>query len=126
MIIPVRSVRFQLFIAFGLVVIALWAAIALALNAAHRQTLDRASAEGRNLARSLAEHVASSVRAIDITLQHLRDEWIRDPASFDAAVRKQDILKDQSVTQVLVFGANGRSLYGSLPGWQSADISDRP
>jgi len=104
----------------------LWGAIALALNAAHRHTINRARAEGRNLARSLAEHVTSSVRAIDITLQYLRDEWIRDPASFDAAVAlKQEILKDQSVTQVLVFGANGISLYGSLPGWQSLDISDR-
>ncbi len=127
MIIPARSVRLRFFIAFGLVAIVLWAAIAFALNAAHRQTISRASAEGRNLARSLAEHVASSVTAIDITLQHLRDEWIRNPGSFDAAVaRKQDILKDQSVSQVLVFGANGRTIYGSLPSWQSVDVSDRP
>jgi diguanylate cyclase (GGDEF)-like protein/PAS domain S-box-containing protein len=126
MTIPARSVRFRFFLAFGLVVIVLWAAIALVLNAAHHQTINRASAERRNLARSLAEHVASSVRAIDITLQHLRDEWIRDPASFAAAIaRKQEILKDQSVTQVLVFGANGRTIYGSLPTWQPIDVSDR-
>jgi len=127
MIIPTRSARFRLFVAFGLVTMVLWAAIAVALNAAHRQAINRAGAEGRNLARSLAQHVASAVRAIDITLQHLRDEWIRDPGSFDAAVaRKQDILKDQSVSQVLVFGANGRTIYGSLPTWQRLDVSDRP
>ena len=127
MIISALSIRFRLFVAFGLVAIVLWAAIAFALNTAHRQAISRTSAEGRNLARSLAEHVASSVTAIDITLQHLRDEWIRDPGSFDAAVaRKQHLLKDLSVSQVLVFGANGRTIYDSLPGWQRVDASDRP
>lgn len=125
--IAVQPVRLRFFAAFGLAALVLWVAIAVALNAAHRQTINQASAEGRDLARSLANHVASSVTALDMTLQHLRNEWIRDPGSFNAAVaRNQEILKEQSVSQVLVIGANGRTVYGSLPGWRSVDLSDRP
>ncbi len=121
------SVRFRLFTAFGLIVLILWAVIAFALHAAHSRAIGEAGVEGRNLARSLAEHMASSVRAIDLSLRHLRDEWIRDPGSFAAAVaRQQEILRDEAVFQVLVFGKNGRTVYGSLPTWQPVDVSDRP
>lgn len=121
------SVRFRLFAAFGFIAITLWAAIAFALQAAQSRAIAQANAEGRNLAHSLAEHMASSVRAIDLSLRHLRDDWIRDPGSFAAAVvRHQEMLKDVAIDQVLVLGKNGRTAYGSLPTWQPLDASDRP
>jgi PAS domain S-box-containing protein len=101
--------------------------IALALHDAHSRAIGKASAEGRNLALGLAEHMASSVRAIDFTLRYLREEWLRDPGSFAAAVvRQQEILKDEAVDQVLVFSENGRTVYGSLPTWRPRDVNARP
>ena len=83
------SVRFQLFIAFGLVAAALWGAIAFALQTTGREAIEKARVEEHNLARSLAEHVALSVRAIDLSLITLADDWQRDPASFADAVARQ-------------------------------------
>lgn len=56
-----ESVRFLFFTTFGLIAVVLLGAIAFALHAAERAAMEKASIEGRNLARSLAEHVASSV-----------------------------------------------------------------
>jgi PAS domain S-box-containing protein len=126
MIIPGRSVRFRLFVAFGLLAIVLWAAIALALNAAHREIINRASAEGRNLAQSLAEHVRLSVSAIDRSLRVLRDEWEKGPGPFAVAVaRYQQFLTEESVLQVAVIDADGWAAYSNLPNSQRVDLRDR-
>lgn len=123
----ISSFRFRLVTAVGLIVLMLWVAIAFALHAAHSRAIGEAGAERRNLARSLAEHMASSVRAIDLSLRYLREEWIRDPGSFAAAVvRQQEMLKDEAVNQVLVLGKNGRTVYGNLPTWRPLDVNDRP
>ena len=115
-----------MFTAFGLAVAVLWAAIAYGLHATQREATDRASAEGRNLARSLAEHVGASVRSVDLSLQHLRDEWVRDTKVFGAAVARQHkIIEEESVIQVSVIDAGGRVSFSNLPGWTRVDLSDR-
>jgi hypothetical protein len=121
------SVRFQFFTAFGIVAVMLWGAIAFALHTAERETMAKASVEGGNLARSLAEHVASSVGAIDLVLLHLRAELIEssEPAAARVA-REQKYLKLEFVSQVTLVDAEGRIAWTSLPGWQGVDVSDRP
>jgi PAS domain S-box-containing protein len=122
----IRSARFRYLAAFGLGAIALWGAIAFALNAAQRQAADRASAEGRNLARSLAEHIGASVRALDLSLLHLRAEWANDTGLFATHVaRQREYLKRESVIHVGIIGADGRAAWDSLPGWQGIELSDR-
>ena len=126
MIIPARSVRLWFFIAFGLVAIVLWAAIAFALHTWYRQEIDRARTEGRNLARGLATQVESSVRAIDRSLLFLRDEWEKGPGPLAAAVaRHRQLLIDESVSQVSVIDADGWVAYSNLPDWQRVDLGDR-
>lgn len=119
-------INFRYFTAFGLVALALWAAIAFALQLAERQAMEKASAEGRNLARSLAEHVASSVRAVDLVLLHLRGEWNEGSAFFaDRVARQQEDLKHDFVAQISVIDADGRIAYSYLPDPQRVDLSDR-
>jgi signal transduction histidine kinase len=78
------------------------------------------------VARSLAEYEASSVRAIDLSLKYLRDDWLRDPASFSAAVdRHQEHLKREGVIQVAVLDAEGWMRYSRLPASGRIDFSDR-
>lgn len=123
----VNSVRFRFFAVFGIVALALWVAIAIALQAAEREAMEKASAEGRNLARSLAEHVASSVRVFDLVLLHLRSEWgDGSPRAFaEKVAEQQKFLKEDVVVQISVIRADGRVAYTYLPDSKSADLSDR-
>jgi len=123
----VNTVRFRFFTVFGMVALALWVAIAIALQSAEREAMEKASAEGRNLARSLAEHVASSVRVFDLVLLHLRSEWgDGSPRAFaDKVAEQQKFLKEGVVVQISVIRADGRVAYTYLPDPQSMDLSDR-
>ena len=115
-----------IFAAAGLVALVLWAAIAIGLHMAEREALARASAAGGGLARSLAEHEASSVRAIDLVLSHLREDWSESGGYFAVDVAsEQDNLKREHVSRVLVADADGRVVYSSLPGLRGADVSAR-
>jgi PAS domain S-box-containing protein len=122
----VSSIRIRFFTAFAVVALALWGAIAGALHSAERETMERASAEGRNLARSLAEHVASSIRAIDIVLLHLRSDWTDGSVPFaDHVAREQKYLKLERAPQFTVIEADGRVAYSYAPGVGRVDLSDR-
>lgn len=107
--------------------VVLWGAIAFWLHSAQRDTIDRAGVAGGNLARSLAEYVASSVLAVDLVLLHLRAELLQssEPAAARVA-REQEYLKLEFVSQVSLVDADGRVAWASLPGWQGVDVSDRP
>jgi len=121
-----RIIKLRYCAAFGLIAAVLWAAIVLALKGEERDALERANVQGANLARSLGEHEASSVRAIDLSLKTLCDSWIRDAASFpDAVARQQEFLKQDAFSRVGVIGADGRVLWDSLPGTQGTDLSQR-
>jgi PAS domain S-box-containing protein len=122
-----RSIAFRYFAACGLVALALWAAVFLALQATHERIADNASVERRNLARSIAEHVASSVRAIDLSLLHLRDAWTRDPRSFPAAVtRFQKFLNAEKIDQVSILDAAGHTVYKTHALPDEDDLSREP
>ena len=122
----ISSIRFRFFAAFGIVALALWAAVALALHAAEREAMAKASTEGRNLARSLAEHVASSVRAIDLALLQLRYEWSEGSKPFASHVaRQQKNLEIDFGPLVSVIAADGTLVYGNTPGAPRVDLSDR-
>jgi signal transduction histidine kinase len=118
--------RFEILTVCGIVALALWAGIALLLYQAHQQALDGATAAGRNVARSLAEYETSSIRAIDLALQLLRDEWVRDPASFDQAVaRQEERLRNENVVQVAVVDREGWTAYSRLPQRERQSFTDR-
>ena len=104
----------------------LWAGIALLIFQAHRAAVDSAVANGRNLARSLAEHQDSSVRAIDLSLQQLREHWQRDPATFGEAVAWHEVhLSKERVIQVAVTDRDGWALYSRLPQPGPLNFADR-
>jgi signal transduction histidine kinase len=116
----------RLLAAFVLIVVAMWALIALVLHQSYRDTLQSARTARSNLARSLAEYQGSSVRAIDLALRYLRDDWLRDPAGFAAALeRHEEYLKRERVIQVAVVDRNGWLAYSRLPQQERKDFSDR-
>lgn len=119
-------IRLRFFTVFGVVALALWAAIGLALQAAEREAMERARADGRNLARGLAEYVSSAVRTIDLSLLHLRESWSERPSSFaEHVARHQKDLKHEFFGQVTVVKPDGRVAFSYLPDPQRVDLSDR-
>jgi signal transduction histidine kinase len=95
---------------------ALWGAIAWTLYQARTQAIESAATMRQSMARTLAEYQDASVRAIDLSLMMLRDEWRRDPPGFDAAVARQEqFLRREKVIQVAVVDADGHTLYSRLP-----------
>jgi len=107
-------------------VLFLWMAIALVLHQLRQDALAAANGAGLHMARVLAEHEASSMRAIDLTLSFLRDQWLRAPQSMDEAVRRhEEHLKRERLVQVAVLGADGWTRYSRLPMAKPLDFSDR-
>ena len=104
----------------------LWAAIALVLHQLRQDALTAANAAGLHMARVLSEHEASSMRAIDLTLSFLRDQWLRAPQSMDDAVKRhEEHLKRERLIQVAVLGADGWTRYSRLPMPQPLNFADR-
>src|SRR3954470_12698644 len=105
------------FFAGACVLLALsWLAIGLVLHFLHEQTLSRAVSTGQNLARTLAAEQESSVRAIDLSLQFLRDEWVRNRGSFAAAgEQNQEYLKREHVIEVAFMDRDGWVVFSRLP-----------
>lgn len=107
-------------------VLLLWAAIGLVLHQLRQDALLAANASGMHMARVLSEHEASSMRAIDLTLSFLRDQWLRAPQSMDEAVRRhEEHLKRERVIQVAVLGADGWTRYSRLPMAKPLNFADR-
>ena len=124
---PLDRTALPIFAAAGVLALCLWIAIAAVLQSAERETLAKANTEGRNLANSMAEHLASSVRAIDLVLEHLRDNWVASTLPFAEQVALQKVrLAGEGVSQVIVTDAKGRIAYSSLPGFRGVDVSDWP
>lgn len=107
-------------------IVLLWAAIAIALRQTQSDAIATANAAGQHMARVLAEYEASSMRAIDLTLRYLREEWLRDPAGFDDAVaRHQEHLHREGLIQVAVMDAEGWTRYSRLPMEKPLNFADR-
>jgi len=111
---------------FACAALCMWAAIGWLLYRSHEQAITIATADRHNLARSLAEYQESSVRAIDLSLRVLRDEWQRAPASFNAAVaRHEDYLNKEQVIQIAVADRDGNLAYSRLPQQVRGSFADR-
>ena len=108
--------RLEILAGGAILLLGLWAGIALLLYQAHSQAVDNAVDSGRNLARILAEYQDSSVRAIDLSLQQLREHWLRDRATFGEAVAQhEDHLRKERVVQVAVLDRDAWMSYSRLP-----------
>lgn len=101
-------------------------ATAAALHEAERRTLAEAAQMRGNLARSLAEHQESSLRAIDISLQTLRESWQRDREGFAAAVERHEVLlRNERVIQIAVVDRNGWPVFSRAPVPRVMNFADR-
>ena len=110
----------------AVLVAAIWAVTLIALGQLRRSTEDDAASMRQNLANTLAEREASSVRAIDISLTALREAWVREPRSFDRVVAQHEgLLRRERVIQTAVVDADGWLLYSRLPWPGRLNFADR-
>ena len=123
------SIRNKYLTLFALVAVAMWAGVLISLQILQERTLEETKTGNRALAQILAEHVGSSVRAIDMSMLRLRDAWSNDPENFAAEVEKQKkFLVNQSILQVGVTDINGWVVWNSTTGKTpvgKVNLSDR-
>lgn len=122
-----RLVGYGTPLAIGAVlVVAIWVVTFFTLSQLRRSTEAQAAAMRQNLANSLAEREASSVRAIDISLMALRDAWLHEPRTFDRVVAQHEgLLHRERVIQTAVVDADGWLVYSRLPWPGRLNFSDR-
>lgn len=112
--------------ATALLLAVLWGVVAWLVHDARRDAVAQAYAVTSNLAHSLAEYEDSSVRAIDLSLRLLREDWRRAPASFDAAVAfHETALRKENVIQIAVVDADANLRYSRIPQRGPLNFSDR-
>jgi signal transduction histidine kinase len=108
------------------IALAMWLGTGIFLGQLKVSIADDAAVRRQNLARSLSEHQASSVRAIDLSLVFLRDLLRQDPRGFGEAVRRhEEILQKEKVIQVAVVDAQGDLVYSRLPQPAGVNFRDR-
>jgi signal transduction histidine kinase len=118
--------RFEILAGCALIAAVLWAMVGLVLYEARSLALERAEEVGRSVARMLAEFQDSSIRAIDLSLQILRHDWMRERAGFEAAVARHEAhLKKEQVVQIAVVDADGWVLYSRMPQPGKINFADR-
>lgn len=108
------------------IAVAMWLGTGIFLGQLKASIDQDAAVRRHNLARSLSEHQASSVRAIDLSLVFLRDLLRQDPRGFGEAVRRhEEILQKEKVIQVAVVDAQGDLVYSRLPQPAGLNFRDR-
>jgi PAS domain-containing protein len=117
----------QLFVLFVILFGAIWTGIYLQLQSTYAHISQNVTRDGANLARAFAEQAKASVRAIDLSLLSLREEWRSNPGRFhEAVVRQQTYLVRDIVFQVGVIDADGVLRYSNLaPQKTPVSLADR-
>jgi len=112
---------------FGVLLLVLvWAAIAVSLVSEYRRVIADARSDTANLARAFDEHIQRTIAGLDQTLLYLRAEFQQSPERFDLnrSVANSVILKRVSV-QIARIGADGWLADSNVPGFKKMDLSDR-
>jgi signal transduction histidine kinase len=122
----IASLRVWYFAGASIITLALWGLIAIQLVSVKREMLVTAFATGHSLVLSLAEQQNSRIRAIDLSLQYLREDWTRDPRTFGAAVdRHAAYLDGERIIQVAVVDKDGWMIFSRLPQTGPINFVDR-
>lgn len=116
------SPRVRIISACLVAALVMWTLVAVLIHEGRRVTLQWGESTGRNLARTLAEHQETSVRAVDQALRGLREQWVRDAAGFDAAVAQ---LGNRAVIEVMALDPDDVVRYSRPPLQEPLDLSGR-
>lgn len=116
-----------LFLLIALVGALLFAQIDRSHRVLRAELIDQTEVRGMQLAEAIGGQLDGLLSSIDLGLQQLRQEWLRDPADFDEAVlRTMASLPGGAATHVSVADAEGLIVYNSLGITQETRVNDRP
>lgn len=119
------SISLVLFI--GTLLLVLWSVIGWGIGRSYTDTDASLRRELSNFSWTFAQTVDESIKTIDVSVQDLRDDWLKQPELFAEVVQiKQRRLVNHVVFQVGIIGADGRLKFSSLePDAKPVDLSDR-
>ena len=118
------SLQRQLSLLLALVLGVMWYLAALNHQKLDKDAQDSLRAKTSTLALAFAEHTESTLQRVDYVLYRLRDDWVRQPAAFAAAIAEHLPLLGGSVLQVGVIDASGMLAFSNLDS-KRIDLSDR-
>ena len=127
--IPFRTVSMARFmVAGGLLLAVIWSLALWDLRIHERNEAQELRRELESVAQIGAQALMSSIRAADLLLLDLRDEWRVDPTGFDAVVRRRQREADLGGGfEITVIDSEGRVGYSTVHEARvGQDVSDRP
>ncbi len=85
-------------------VVPLWAGLVRMLHSARQSAFTNAHSQIANLARAFEEQIIRSIEAVDQSLMFVRQNYSRDPATFDVATwaRSAAAMTDVAIQLILV------------------------
>jgi len=122
-----RTIR-AIIIAIGILIVAMWTAIAFSVVTARQQALDAAASQGRNLMIAFREEVATILRGVEGETNLLAEKLRRERGSLDLYIwGRENLVASHGISQATIIGPDGMIRSTTLePHTRETDLSDRP
>jgi len=122
-----RTIR-AIIIAIGILIVAMWTAIAFSVVTARQQALDAADSQGRNLMIAFREEVATILRGVEGETNLLAEKLRRERGSLDLYIwGRENLVASHGISQATIIGPDGMIRSTTLePHTRETDLSDRP
>jgi signal transduction histidine kinase len=103
-----RKIIRIILIAFGILVVAMWAAVGFSVVTARQHDLDDAHSEARNLMIAFREEVASILRGVEVQSNLIAERMRSEGDSFDIrAWGEKNVLVSSGMAQATIIGPDG-------------------
>jgi diguanylate cyclase (GGDEF)-like protein len=124
----IRTTRRIIIIVLGILIVAMWARVGVALITFRQHAIEDASSQGRNLMIAFREQIAFILRGVDAEMSQIVRRMRREGDGFDLyAWGEQNVLVAPGVAQLTIAGPNGKLRQTTIdPHPRPIDLSDRP
>src|SRR3984957_16277208 len=123
-----RTTTRTIIMAFGVLVVALWASAGFSVVSARQHALEDASSEGRNLMIAFREEVATILRGVEAQSNLIAERMRSEGDGFDIhAWGEKNVLISPGVAQATIVGPDGNLKSTTFPPpFTSPYFGDRP
>jgi hypothetical protein len=103
-----RTITRTILVAFGILVVAMWAAVGFSVVTARRHALEDAHLQGRNLMIAFREEVATILRGVEVQSNLIAERMRSEGDGFDLhAWGEKNVLISPGVAQATIIGPDG-------------------
>jgi hypothetical protein len=122
-----RTIIRTILVAFGVLVVAMWAAVGFSVVTARQNALEDANSEGRNLMIAFREEVATILRGVEAQSNLIAERMRSDGDGFDLhAWGEKNVLISPGVAHATIIGPDGNLKSTTFPPPFHLDLFRRP